>query len=127
MILGAIGYGYSISTVASCFGQTAYGRLAFQDRLNNMEFYLNVRVCVCTYVHVCMYVHTYVRMYVCMYVCTYVRMYVRTYVCMYVRMYVRTYVRTYVCMYVCNCIHPCYINLVLLNCHNQLYDSVLLP
>ena len=44
MILGALGYSYSISTVASSFGHTAYGRLAFQDRLHNMEFYLNVRI-----------------------------------------------------------------------------------
>ena len=57
MILGAIGYGYSISTVASCFGHTAYGRLAFQDRLHNMEFYLNVSTCVRTSC-VCMYVRT---------------------------------------------------------------------
>ena len=42
MVLGALGYSYSISTVASSFGHTAYGRLAFQDRLHNMEFYLKV-------------------------------------------------------------------------------------
>ena len=53
MILGALGYSYSISTVASSFGHTAYGRLAFQDRLHNMEFYLNV--CIYVYLFLCKY------------------------------------------------------------------------
>ena len=60
MILGAIGYSYSVSTVASCFGNTAYGRLAFQDRLHNMEFYLSV--CAVTVgvamVYACVYAYT---------------------------------------------------------------------
>ena len=38
-----------------------------------------------------MHVRMYVRTYVCMYVCTYVRTYVCMYVCMYVRMYVCMY------------------------------------
>ena len=59
----------------------------------------------CTYVHVCVYVHTYVCVssnavphckhnITCTYVRTYVCAYVRTYVCAYVRTYI--YVRTYV-------------------------------
>jgi len=42
MILGSLGYSYSISTVASGLGYTAYGKLAFQDRLDKMKFYLKV-------------------------------------------------------------------------------------
>ena len=54
MLLGALGYSYSISTVAASFGHTAYGKLAFQDRLHSMEFYLNV----CIYIYCC--IHSYI-------------------------------------------------------------------
>ena len=85
MILGALGYSYSVATVASSFGHTAYGRLAFQDRLHNMEFYLKVRMC--TYFCAFTDVHTYIcRLIISVYVCLYTS----------VRMSEYTYVSTYV-------------------------------
>ena len=59
MILGALGYSYSISTVASSFGHTAYGKQAFRDRLHNMKFYLTVRMCV-------QYIYKYMCTLICM-------------------------------------------------------------
>jgi len=42
MILGSLGYSYNIAMLASSLGNTAFGKLAFQDRLDKMKFYLKV-------------------------------------------------------------------------------------
>ena len=61
------------------------------------------------YVHVCTYVHVYIRVYmrVCVYVCTCVHVYMRTYVYVCMCAHVCTCVHAYVCVcvYVCTCVH----------------------
>ena len=63
-------------------------------------------VCVCVYVPYASvrYIRTYIHTYICMNVRTYVRMCVRTYVCAYVRMYALTLCCIHTC--VCTRSHP---------------------
>ena len=50
----------------------------------------------CTYIPICIHIHTYVHTYVHIYV----RTYVHTYLCTYIPMYIHTYVHTYLCTYI---------------------------
>jgi hypothetical protein len=59
------------------------------------------------WIHVCICMALYERVYVCMYVCIYVCMYVCMYACMYACMYVCMYVCMHVCMYVCMYVNVC--------------------
>ena len=80
-----------------------------------IRMYVNVFICMCTYLYVCLYVfmRMYIRMYVnvFMYVCVRIYMYVYVFICMCAYLYVCVYA----CMYVCERIYM-YVNVFICMC-----------